>query len=355
MNNTQHIASLDGLRGVAAIVVVVSHIGLVFPSLHQLTFADIGSTAVALFFALSGFLMAYLYSGHPPTRKDAADFLVSRLARIYPAYLLAIVVAAILSAIPGLDYVHPISGPVEIARHVLMLGSSGVLWSIPPEIQFYMLFPLVWLCLARPLAHANILAAIGATLAVAALLGFPGPGILLTSKLHFFLFGAIAGRLHQYVPKQSAGPVIGVLALALPVVILIYRQWFSLESPWGMAPAFAAALIVWLVAMEHPISARLFAAAPLRFAGNISFSLYLLHVPVLFLTYRILDGMLPVTVILALGLCLAFVVAYGSYRLVEVPSRRALRSLWQRYGATAARVETAGQAPAISPLRRTSM
>lgn len=101
MSRPDYIPSLDGLRGIAALLVVQAHIGLVFPytALHFIT---MGSEAVGLFFALSGFLMAHLYGSRPVTREAVLDFLVSRFARIYPVYLAAVLLVATLSGVQDL-------------------------------------------------------------------------------------------------------------------------------------------------------------------------------------------------------------------------------------------------------------
>jgi len=183
----RHISSLDGLRGFAAFVVVLSHIHLLYPAVSWWPVLDIGSEAVALFFALSGFLMVYLYGDRPFTRATASEYLVHRFARIYPVYLVAVLFVIALSAIPALGYLYPISGVVEIARHLMMLGSTGVFWSIPPETQFYLFFLLIWMWLDNPKCYAPLAAALACLLAVDAFFDFPGPGILLPSKIEYFL------------------------------------------------------------------------------------------------------------------------------------------------------------------------
>ncbi|MGO6986980.1 acyltransferase, partial [Rhizobium leguminosarum] len=79
-----------------------------------------------------GFLMAHLYGSRPVTRENVLDFLVSRFARIYPVYLVAVVLVAILSSMQSLDFVQPIVSGTDFVRHIFLLGSSGVFWSIPP-------------------------------------------------------------------------------------------------------------------------------------------------------------------------------------------------------------------------------
>lgn len=107
MSRPDYIPSLDGLRGIAALLVVQAHIGLIFPGTAQ-HLMTMGSEAVGLFFALSGFLMAHLYGSRPVTRENILDFLVSRFARIYPVYLVAVLLVAMLSGMPSLNFVQPI-------------------------------------------------------------------------------------------------------------------------------------------------------------------------------------------------------------------------------------------------------
>ena len=332
MGRPEHIASLDGLRGVAAALVVMAHIGLVFPSLTALHLPIMGGEAVGLFFALSGFLMAYLYGAKPVTRGAVLDFLVSRFARIYPVYLMAVAVVMILSIAPGLDYIQPIQGMKDFVRHVALLGSSGVFWSVPPEIQFYLFFPVLWLCLGQPRRFPGLIAVLMALVAVDGLLGLPGPGILLPSKLPYFVFGAVAGRLHAVWGPASRSLLIGLLALGLPIVFMSYRYFLPTTDPyfWGVHSAFASAVIVMLVAWEAPVSARVFASAPLRFLGAISFSLYLFHVPAMFLARHTLGGLMPEPVVIPLTFIIAVLAAWFLHLTVEVPARQWLVGHWRK-------------------------
>lgn len=342
MGRPEHIASLDGLRGLAAALVVMAHIGLVFPSLAAIHLPVMGSEAVGLFFALSGFLMAYLYGGQPVTRSTVLDFLVSRFARIYPVYLVAVVVVMILSIAPGLDYIQPIQGMKDFVRHVVLLGSSGVFWSVPPEIQFYLFFPVLWLCLGQPRQFPVLIAVLMALVAIDGLLGLPGPGILLPSKLPYFVFGAVAGRLHGLWGPASRSPFIGLLALLLPVLFMSYRYLLPTVDPgfWGVHSAFASAIIVALVAWQAPLSERIFASAPLRFLGAISFSLYLFHVPAMFLARHTLSGLLPESLVIPLTFVIAGLAAWFVHVTVEMPARQWLVGYWRKSGLRSGLVDT---------------
>ncbi|MBX5201700.1 acyltransferase [Rhizobium sp. NZLR1] len=332
MNRPDYIPSLDGLRGVAALLVVQAHVGLIFPgaSVHVTT---MGSEAVGLFFALSGFLMAHLYGSRPVTKENVLDFLVSRFARIYPVYLAAVLLVAMLSGIPNLDFVQPIMGGMDFVRHVFLLGSSGVFWSIPPEIQFYLLFPILWLCLARPHRYSGVIVGFAVVIVVDGLLELPGPGIMLVSKLPYFLFGALAGAMHSYWDRWTPSALTGIFTLFLLAVFFAYRHLAPGFSPefWSLQSAVAAAVIVALVARQPPIAANVLAAAPIRFLGTISFSLYLFHVPIMFLVHRTFETVMPEPALIAVALFVAVGGAWFLHETIEVPSRRLLVGLWQQH------------------------
>ncbi|MBX4894493.1 acyltransferase family protein [Rhizobium bangladeshense] len=332
MSRPDYIPSLDGLRGIAALLVVQAHIGLVFPN-TALHFITMGSEAVGLFFALSGFLMAHLYGSRPVTREAVLDFLVSRFARIYPIYLAAVLLVAMLSGVQDLGFIQPITGSIDFVRHVFLLGSSGVFWSIPPEIQFYLLFPILWLCLARPHRYDGVIVGLAVLVVVDGLLELPGPGILLLSKLPYFLFGALAGAMHSYWDKWTPSALTGAFTLFLLAVFFTYRHVLPHFSPefWGLQSAVAAAVIVALVARQPPIAAHVLAAAPMRFLGAVSFSLYLFHVPIMFLARRAFDGLIPEPAIIVAALGVAAAGAWFIHETVEVPSRRLLVGWWRHH------------------------
>ncbi len=331
MQQPQHIRSLDGLRGLASFAVVLSHIILLFPRETWAGALVFGNEAVALFFCLSGFLMAYLYGGKSFTRRSATDYLVHRFARIYPVYFVAVISVALLSVVPWLEYPQPLAGSVEIIRHITLLGSTGVFWSIPPEIQFYVFFLMLWFWFEKPKDRLPLGIAIAIGFVMLAYLGFPGPGILLPSKISYFLFGALAGRLFALTGRLDGGHAAGFLTLAALAFFLASRAIFHTEeSFWGVTSALAATVIVFLTATESGLLAPLLGSAPLRHIGKISFSLYLFHMPVMFLTSKALPESLPVGLTIALCIVAAMIFADISYRIVEAPSRTVLMGAWKR-------------------------
>lgn len=330
MKQAQHIGSLDGLRGIAALAVVLSHIILLFPDQDWAKALVFGNEAVALLFSLSGFLMAYLYGTKAFTRDAAVDYLVSRITRIYPVYLVAVLLVAALSAIPALHYPQPMVGMVQILRHVMLIGSTGVFWSIPPEIQFYVFFLLLWFWMAAPKRRLVVGIGIGIAFLMLAITGFPGPGILLPSKLPYFLLGAMGGWLFSLLGPSHNGPVVGVLTLGALGFFFASRALFNTENEfWGLSSAIAASGIVFMTASGSALANAVLGAPPLRFLGRISFSLYLFHMPVMFLTSQALPAVIPAPAAIALSILVALGFSTISYRVIEEPSRRVLMGLWK--------------------------
>jgi len=162
---TQRLAVLDGLRGIAILLVVWYHVWQItwlrapVPALEFLP--ETGFAGVDLFFFLSGFVIAY------PFLKAAAagtappgwrHFAYRRFIKIVPSYV------ASMALLIGFGYVHFTSlGDAlwHLGTHLTFIhtwfvstaGSiNGVLWSLAVEVQFYLLFPLIWWCFRRSAA-----------------------------------------------------------------------------------------------------------------------------------------------------------------------------------------------------------
>ncbi|MBD1548227.1 acyltransferase family protein [Roseibium aggregatum] len=325
------ISNLDGLRGLVASLVVVSHLDLFLAprfTPEWLT-VGLGGESVAIFFSLGGFLMAFLYGGR---RFDAPDYIVHRFARIFPVYMVSVILVTLLSALPGLGYIEPIEGPVQIARHLLMIGSTGVFWSIPPEIQFYFYFLLIWLWLENPERYRWVPLLTAALVVLCTLSGLAGPGILLTSKLPYFLFGVIAGRVFARARQRFDHPATGFVGLALLTFYLLYRTIVSPQAEfWSLTTAFGAAVVVFLAAFGNSVSDAVLGSGIFTLAGKISFSLYLLHVPVMFLVMRLIGSRLPNLLAVLIAVAAAYASAFASYHLIEKLCRRKLIGLWRHY------------------------
>src|SRR6516165_1057693 len=188
-----HIASLDGLRFIAAGTVLFSHgffYLLLFEDVRFVTafnapFVALANIGMSLFFVLSGFVIHYNYGSSVSVRGGLRAFFVARFARLYPLFLLVFVVSTIY-AFENVDGKIDIVGPVPLyltftqswwfwvfgnrAATEAYSNATGLMWSLSTEAFFYMTFPLFAPILRRltgvPLVIIGcIVALIGAGLA----------------------------------------------------------------------------------------------------------------------------------------------------------------------------------------------
>lgn len=362
-----HLHALTGLRFVAAFAVLAYHGRPLTESSPEWLRALVGSgyVGVSLFFVLSGFVLTYTY--HDALADGSAtrrEFLAARVARLYPVYLLSVLVA-----LPPLFWLLESKGarfdPAWFAR---LLGASGALaqawhpgmacvlncpaWSLSAEAFFYLAFlfvlPVVarWrvrrLLLAAALAWGLSLAAPLLYLALrpdgfaAATSGSLGTWISVLKynplvRLPEFVLGVLAGRLFLLDRRPSRGWMPGLEAAAALVVaavlLLSPRIPYLLLHNGLLAPAFAA-LVYALARGAGPLS-RALSAPVLTRLGGASFALYILHVPLgTWVTrgYAALGVRPPAqpwgfAVYAALAIAVSLLVFHG----LEEPARRALR------------------------------
>jgi peptidoglycan/LPS O-acetylase OafA/YrhL len=162
VTTTNRLAPLDGLRGVAILLVVWYHVWQItwlsapLPALEFLP--ETGFSGVALFFVLSGFVITYPFLRAESTGEPQPNwrrFAYRRFIKIVPSYVLSLIVLIATS------YAHFDSAGDAIAAIVTHLffvhtwweptfgAINGVLWTLAVEVQFYVLFPLVWWCFRR--------------------------------------------------------------------------------------------------------------------------------------------------------------------------------------------------------------
>lgn len=333
---------LDGLRGMAVLIVLASHfsgLGLVpRPALH-----GVGKSGVYLFFVLSAYLLVRNLLRQPPgalRRADTwLDYALRRVLRIWPLYLVVLGLSW-WTHTGGRTLLYPID-TASLGRHLALQEGHSVLWSIPVEFKFYFLLPLValglvvmarrrWPVWAQTLSFALALAVVTLTWPPAESIENT---VSLWPYLAVFLCGAFAARVDAWVSTGPARPrlwtAIGAVAL-LAWCIAIPAIWCRLRGiPFEATITRTWYLffgITWsalLLALLHGHSGwkRVFAWRPLRWVGLVSFSLYLWHMPVLYaLMGAGVTGRLPLLAPL-LVLSAALAVSALSWWLFERPQR----------------------------------
>ncbi len=298
---TPHLAALTGLRGIAAWLVVFYHARLSLTDWMPqagIAIAAKGYLAVDLFFMLSGFVMWLNYG--PRLRKQglagAPAFWWRRLARIWPlhaAVLGAVAAFALVLLATGRDMAnYPL---IELPLHVLLVQNWGLTqslswnhpaWSISTELGAYLLFPLAVVAVRweamRPLA---LLTCIGLavlllhslfTMAGAETLGEQIPRLgLLRCIIQFGIGLMLANLWLAWRGRRAIAPACGLIA----------AMAFAATMPAGlpetlMLPLAFAAMLLALALDSGPV-ARLLAARPIVWLGDVSYATYLVHFPLL--------------------------------------------------------------------------
>ncbi|OBK50369.1 acyltransferase [Mycobacterium sp. 1081908.1] len=371
--------AVEGMRACAAMGVVVTHVA--FQTGHSSGAAGrlFGrfDLAVAVFFALSGFL---LWRGHAAAarglgpRPRTGHYLRSRVVRIMPAYLVAVVV--ILTLLPDADHASP---TVWLANLTLtqiyvpltLTGGLTQMWSLSVEVSFYLALPLLAL-LARRLPAGARVPAIVALAALSWAWGWVpvhGPSGInpLNWPPAFFSWFAAGMLLAEWVhcgvgvPHRLARHRI-VMAVVAALAYLVAAS--PLAGPEGLVPGTAAqfavktaagslvafALVAPLVLDRVDTPHRVLGSTPMVTLGRWSYGLFIWHLAALAMVFPVL-GTFPFTgrmpSVLALTLIFGWAIAAVSYALVESPCREALRG-WEKRHQPAPQV-TDAEADAIAP------
>jgi peptidoglycan/LPS O-acetylase OafA/YrhL len=337
-----HEDALDGLRGVAALLVVASHLShLRMPLLPGVDLAGIGKPGVYLFFVLSAFLLTrQILSRDTLELSDRGLWLryfARRFLRIFPLLTLMLIASDLMQRWFGLGLPFPLSGG-QILDHLLLRDGKGVLWSIPPEFQYYFVLPAIgvgFVLLRRQPALA-IGGCLGAAL-VASRLWPPELAVesapYLGPYLAIFLCGSVAALLHSIATPTADRHRRVYEGVAFASLLAVALTTPSLFGAWSGQPVrsdhFHASLVfygmVWsafLVAMllGSGLCRRALSGRVLRYLGLISFGTYLWHPAMV----RIVRNLSPLPALPSAWLAIVLVVgvASASYFLIERPFLR---------------------------------
>jgi peptidoglycan/LPS O-acetylase OafA/YrhL len=338
------IPALDGLRGIAVLFVVLSHMSLSglrpHPILH---FGGSGKYGVYLFFVLSSFLLSLHYfrtPARPPNKPGYwAAYTVRRIFRIYPLYTIVLLAGW---AVPFLGMA--LYGPHDatVLRHLLLLDGHKIFWAIPVEVKFYLLLPFLLVLydavLKRRAGPALAIVAV-ATMAKEYWLPvqfYHGDPLALGVYLPAFLLGHGAAVLHAAIAlhplSDASRRILDVAGIAAFVAVLAtIPTWYAaLTGTDTVLVRFHNAVaeygIAWSIVLlaatnGDGIVRRVFEWRPLRFVGVVSFSIYLGHLPVIEYMRRALADNGPLLTIPA-TLAAIVALAWLTYTLIEKPAMR---------------------------------
>ena len=327
----QRFIELDGLRGLAAVAVVVGHFTSTFSTLYpdappsSLSFVY-GQFGVQLFFIISGFVILMTAE----RAKRASDFAISRFTRLYPAYWIAVIISIVvgtLADVPGtqLSPLELLLNFTMVQRLLLVPDVNGAFWTLAIEMQFYIIvfaILLITKCrisdrLVRWLVAAWLLIALGASAAAAVLTG--GTDISLAPTIVRIVVNV---TLAEYGPLFSLGMMLYVSRrnakfewLAVPAALTSIAAAYLLHSLTYALVIAGICLVFGIVALRT--SSPVLRFRPLLWLGKISYSLYIVHVVVGYALIDVLWPFLGRDLAVVVAALLVTLLAWGLHALAE--------------------------------------
>ena len=356
-----HVESVTILRGLAALGVMIFHVRIFlwtgwsnirnnpdqFSPFDRAAAwlslpAPLLGECVLLFFVISGFCIHYPMAGSS-SRLDLKKYAARRFMRIYPPYFAAVLLS--LLAVQYFEWTTP--GQEPWAANLLLvqnylpavnsqITSNFSLWSIATEVEFYLAYPLL-LLVWRKFGPTQSMFLFGTISLVATGLYFQGVHGMVFCAFTFYILwwsGALLAELHatNRLPKPSATTVVLSIAL-LATGTIAQRQGADLVMVQRfLFGGFFVLLAWWLLTHTFFKPAKQSSLTRcLLHLGNISFSLYLIHYPLLQvcgLAWEKHFGSKPSNFLVPLAFCgLAILAAQLFYVLVEKPSHLLARKL----------------------------
>jgi len=357
---------VDGLRALAALTVFVNHAyaqvwegpkdrGDPSAALTPLSYSLVaGHLAVTVFIVISGFCLTLpVLKAGDRLRGGVSEFLQRRVVRILPPYYAAVLLSlaliwTVIGEPTGTLWDVPIRVSLSsILAHVFLLqdlfgtGSINyVLWSIAVECQIYLVFPLLLVSWRRLGPGATTALALAAGYAVR--MGFDGTRIARMNShfLGMFVLGMLAAYIarspdQRYQWLRRRFPWATVSALGFATVVGMVAFWNVLRFRFGfisvdlVVGVMAAAALVLTSRGDKSLLGSTFGWRPLAFVGTFSYSLYLIHAPLLQVIWQY--GLNPAGVgsdamfgiLMTDGLLSILCTSYLFYKAFEAPAMRA--------------------------------
>jgi peptidoglycan/LPS O-acetylase OafA/YrhL len=334
---TKYRADIDGLRAVSVLAVMCFHFGL--PPFSG------GYVGVDVFFLISGYVITLSLLGDlQPGKFSILAFYERRVRRIFPALIFTFILcwlAAWLLLLPAdfLDFSNSLLSSATFVSNIYFWKNSGYFdnsaqlrpllhtWSLSVEEQFYVFMPIALYLTHRFLRARWLLAFVPvllASFALSAFVTYTAPTanfFVLPTRAWELLLGALLAFAHL---PAARGRIAGVLALCGAALIAFAIVAYSDATPFpgvsALAPCVGAALLIYAGTNAQTSVGRLITLPPMVFIGKISYSLYLVHWPIIVFT-RHATLREPANLQIVLIAVTSFALATFSWAVIEGPFR----------------------------------
>jgi peptidoglycan/LPS O-acetylase OafA/YrhL len=371
--NVGFFVTLESWRGIAALIVVVYHAVWLNPVTHSRFFAN-GALMVDFFFVLSGFVICHSYGERLSNLRDFGRFMWLRLGRLYPLHFAFLMVFVLIESAKYFVQVRygivadkpafTVNGAGAFVANVLLvqaLSFSAPLtfnypsWSISVEVYAYVLFGIVRMLSGRGrvfmLAAGVIVVSCAAGLWIGGQLSLAdsGNGWAFLRCCGGFFLGVLTYFLYRHTAaKPSSDRRKRVEAWLAPAVLGVTIAFLSLElkAAWSfLLPLLGAALIYTTVAYPNRPLTVVLTARPLRWLGQVSYSIYMVHAAIVWILTQCLTVILKVPHViiagdayvatstllglltLAIYIPLVLILSHFTFKWIEDPFRKKSRAL----------------------------
>jgi peptidoglycan/LPS O-acetylase OafA/YrhL len=372
IKNAERLGYLDSVRGIAALVVVLchcwllnsnafmdAHVGLVngLSSISNLFFyclsrlKEAGHSAVIVFFVLSGFVLAYSLQKNPT---PYSRYLIKRTFRLYPAFLFAIFISYVLHSIIGAQHesasewfraevLNPDMTLETLLKHFAAWGtveSHGLniaIWSLVHEMRISLIFPIILFSVVRHGWRSILIWWLVSVFFT--LLTFFQTGIVIEGtdvhtfgrtffdSAYFVVFFAVGAFLaierERVASRMGALPIWMRVFLFVIVAYLLLKTDYSDHTLAGGANDYMRGLgAVGLIALALGITTfrAVLYRRSLLWLGRVSYSLYLVHIPILYVITQTIGQSWSVVQTSIVVIPLSLVAAELMARAIEFPS-----------------------------------
>lgn len=358
--------SLESLRGIAALLVVIYHVGWLNP-LYEFGFVRNGALMVDLFFVLSGFVMVHCYQRKLNTRPDFFLFLKLRFWRLYPLHLVMLFVFlgiefikyfgelywGITASLPAFSN----SDSESFIYHLFLLHSlmqdhgsyNSPSWSISTEFYIYILFAFL-MVFTKTERNRSILFLCGAVFSVVIILNLGHTSLTFDYKdsifrcAYGFFIGAfthgIYYRLKNTLLMQNT-QLLNLILLFFIMPCFLYITMIKHDNYIEfLMPLMTSILILYLTLSGNSFLNKLLSQRVFLWLGKISYSMYMVHMALIWIFSAALqvlfkapkmqldNGELVITMtnifggaVLLLFLACVFYISHLSYKYIEEPCR----------------------------------
>lgn len=374
----ERIDSLDSLRGISAFIVVVFHCLLSFNVFYEANYHYkfennlvglftltplhtlwAGKEAVLLFFVLSGFVLMIPYTNN--NKPNYFSYMIKRICRIYLPYIIIMILSVVLTTLfwqsNNLEELsntyqnrwdHEVSLKAILAYLAMInfdtANVNGVVWTLFIEMKISLILPIFLITIAKLNWKKGLLVSVLINTIMLLTIEYVFKYLtFIPIKIlflffngtfyyaYFFIIGAILAKQRKVFKKSSLSKLVKWLMLII-TLIFINSRWVSYLANTHLehlenAFTVLGFVFLFILALGSKKFGNILTTKPLLFLGRISYSLYLIHIPVLMLTTIFFKNVFPLWLSFCLVPIFSILAAFLSYKWIEKPSMELGRKL----------------------------